>query len=59
VVNNIAAVEKFAGKIKAHTIKIGSIMGTNADLKSLISSCLIVNNRAMNMISASLAKSDG
>ena len=58
VANRTAAVEKFAGKIKAQVISTGSIIGINADLKSLILSCLIDNARATNRINASLARSD-
>jgi len=36
VVNRIAAVEKFAGKIRKQTINTGITIGRKADLKSLI-----------------------
>ena len=36
VINNAAAVEKLAGRINPQTIRMGTIIGTNADLKSFI-----------------------
>ena len=57
-VNKTAAVEKFAGNIKPHTMKIGTMMGKNADLKSFISSCFKDNILATYMIKPSFAKSE-
>jgi len=58
VVKRIAAVEKLAGKIRRHIIKTGITTGRNADLKSLITSCLFVSIRAKYIMSVSLARSE-
>ena len=58
VKNNKAAVEKLAGKIKAQIIPTGTTIGTNACLKSFITSCFIDSILATYVIKASLAKSE-
>lgn len=45
VVNNIAAVDRLAGKMRNTTINTGIIRGTKADLKSLMLSCFFVSVR--------------
>ena len=56
--NNIAAVLKFAGRIRRQTTDTQPMIGINVLLKSLIVSCFKDNCLATNIIIASLAKSD-
>jgi hypothetical protein len=55
----IAAVEKFAGTIRMHTVPTAIIMGTYASLKIVSLSCFIESTLAINIINAIFAKSDG
>jgi hypothetical protein len=58
VTNNNAAVLKSAGAINTHTTTTGIISGTNALLKSFITSCFLAIDLEIKMIKANLAKSD-
>ena len=50
--------EKLAGNINPQTAKIGKTIGTNAFLKSLITSCLMESILATYIINESFAKSE-
>ena len=58
VVNNTAAVEKFAGRINPQTRHTGKIIGRKADLKSLMLSCFLESERATNSSNAIFARSE-
>jgi len=58
VVNKMAAVEKFAGRIRTQTISTGPTIGRKPALNSLILSCRSVSTRARYMIRVNFARSD-
>ena len=55
---NNKAVDKFAGAMSIQMIATGIITGKNPFLKSLITSCFLLNNLARYMNKASRARSD-
>src|SRR5689334_13453377 len=55
---NNNAVDKLAGAINRQIIATGNIIGRKPFLKSLITSCFLLNNLARYMNNASFARSD-